>query len=268
MVSTIEANQIVHTALINSGEYEKSPHRLDESVENTKLKIAKLGLNNRADIKHLDVGCGDGFIFECTPSQWKQFGIDATKAMLDVCNAKHPNVKTSIGIAEKIEFDNDTFDVVTCYSFLDHLEDTAAFYAEAIRVLKPGGYFYFGLSPNRDFYKQLMMVEKCSLSNDFPDIDLDTEIIKAFNDGDYYQEKYDISSEILSTCEPGKTTINGLLASDEIEKLINLKVTKVNVWYEWIVQQNKLPNQDINILKKYLPFTAGSFKYFDLWGVK
>lgn len=268
MVSTIEANQIVHTTLINSGEYQRSPHRMHESVELTKTKIASLNLGKLNTIKHLDVGCGDGFMFECTPKGWDQYGVDATQAMLSACKTNHPTVKTKIGIAENLDFESETFDIITCYSFLDHLEDTNAFYSEAIRVLKPGGIFFFGLSPNRDFFLQLRNTNEFEFDKDFPEIDIKSELLKAFNDGEYYEKNFNIPSGVLSACEPGKTTAKGLSASEEVEKLYNLSVEKVNVSYEWVIQQNKLPAIDVSILKKYLPFTSGIFKYFDLWGRK
>ena len=146
----IDANKKVHSILVTSGEYARSPHQKHENKERVSKKLALL-CNSDTVIRHLDVGCGDGFIFDCRPMRWSSMGIDVTNEMLEACKRKHPDIALQMGEAESLPFDNETFDVVTCYSFLDHLENSALFYQEAYRVLRPGGKVYFGLNPNRKF---------------------------------------------------------------------------------------------------------------------
>ena len=264
----IEANRRVHSSLILSGEYQRSPHRSADSVRRVRSILS--GLNaSRQPLAHLDIGCGDGFIFECKPSHWVSHGIDATPEMLQACTANHPEVKLQLGYAETLPFKDASFDVVTCYSFLDHLESTACFYAEAMRVLKPGGMFYFGLSPNREFYVALIRSSQFKLSEVLSrQVDLALESQKAFDDGTYYEQHFGIDKKDLSRCEPGKSIAHGLSPTEEQSKLQTLGANRTEIKYEWIFQQNRLSPEIVEHLMGFLPFTSACFKYFDLMGVK
>lgn len=55
------------------------------------------------------------------------------------CNQK-PNVEFVCGDATQLPFPDASFDAVTMFDVLEHIPDDAAAIAEAIRVLKPGGY--------------------------------------------------------------------------------------------------------------------------------
>jgi SAM-dependent methyltransferase len=264
----IEANRRVHSSLLLSGEYQKSPHRSMESVRRVQTVLSELHVIGERPL-HLDIGCGDGFIFECAPKHWNKHGIDSTPEMLQACGLNHPEVKLQLGLAEKLPFNDASFDIVTCYSFLDHLESTNRFYVEAIRILKPGGIFYFGLSPNSEYYAALLSAKEFKLSKVLTDqVDLKLEFLKAFDDGSYYEANFGIDKKELSMCEPGKSITNGLTPNVEKSKLKRLNVTKIEVNYEWIFQQNRLEATKVNNLIDFLPFTSACFKYFDLIGIK
>jgi ubiquinone/menaquinone biosynthesis C-methylase UbiE len=47
--------------------------------------------------------------------------------------------------AETLNFDSETFDLVTCYNVLDHTQNPFAILKEIHRVLRPNGYFLLGL---------------------------------------------------------------------------------------------------------------------------
>ncbi len=263
----IEANRRVHSALISSGEYQRSPHRGPDNVKRVGEVIARI-MPPASPAHHLDVGCGDGFMFECTPGTWKRQGVDITPAMLQVCAGRHPDVKLQEAYAERLPFPDATFDVVTCYSFLDHLESTAPFYAEVLRTLKPGGHFYFGLSPNREFNLALERSMQYPLSEQLKKLDLPLERQKAFDDGAYYHENFGINPEDLRDCEPGKSVAKGLLASEELLKLKAAGFSEVGIEYEWVFQQNRIDPAAVGTLRSFLPFTSPCFKYFDLIGTK
>lgn len=268
MNKVLSANIKVHTSLIRSGAYESSPHRSAESKERLTGCLAKLNVQSESSPMHLDVGCGDGFVFECVPDDWTTFGADITPEMLLRCANKHPRAQLVNAPAENLPFEDSYFDVVTCYSFLDHLEDTRLFYSEALRLLKPGGYFYFGLSPNRDFYTKLGLCNDGYRSRLQEKLDLDLEVMKAFHDGEYYQKNFNIDPEDLQLSEPGKTRAGGLDPIEEIAALIKAGAGEVSLAYEWILQQNRLEPQHIDVLHAFLPFSGGCFKYFDLIGSK
>jgi SAM-dependent methyltransferase len=188
--------------------------------------------------------------------------------MLDACAQKHPDVKLKEGYAEELPYPDASFDVVTCYSFLDHLESTERFYTEAIRVLKPSGVFYFGLSPNRDFYIALIQSRQSELSAYLQNkVDLPLELKKAFDDGAYYEENFGIDKKDLLQCEPGKSILNGLSPMEEVIKLERLGSCQVKVNYEWAFQQNRHNADVVKTLINFLPFTKSCFKYFELTGL-
>lgn len=263
----IEANQRVHAALLGSGQYQKSPHRSAESMRRVQSILSNFP-SSAQTLMHLDVGCGDGFIFECKPAHWVSIGVDATPEMLDACAANHPDVRVQLGQAEDLVFEDSSFDIVTSYSFLDHLESTERFYAEVLRVLKPGGIFYFGLNPNRCFYQALAELRGFAASESLHHADLTLELLKAFDDGAYYQENFGINKEDLLCCEPGKSERGGMSPTEEQYKLARLGANLTEYKYEWIFQQNRLPSDTVAKLVDFLPFTSRCFKYFDLNGVK
>jgi SAM-dependent methyltransferase len=264
----IDANRRVHSNLILSGEYQRSPHKTRQNVIRVNSELSKFNLK-KPGITHLDIGCGDGFIFECRPLNWISHGIDATPEMLKICTNNYQDVVLKEGIAELLPYEDESFDVVTCYSFLDHLESTERFYFEAMRVLKPGGNFYFGLSPNRSFYNELMQSKDFELSEILNSkIDLVLELQKAFDDGTYYEENFGINKYDLIKCEPGKSIKKGLSPKEECSKLKKIGASKIKIKYDWVFQQNKIDTKTIKTLIDFLPFTSPCFKYFDIIGSK
>lgn len=268
MSNVIEANRKVHATLIKNGHYQQSPHRSPESRLKVAEKLATLQLPHQNKIRHLDAGCGDGFVFECRPANWKSAGIDVTDEMLQECARNHPEVELYNSPVESMPFEDESFDVVTCYSFLDHLQDTRRFYTEVLRVLKPGGTFYFGLSPNRSFLKALLLYPYTPSSLTNTGVDVVVEYKKGFDEGKYYQENFGLDPLTVVECEPGKAQTLGLDPMEEIAKLSEIGATKPRILYEWVVQQNKLDNEAIKTLHEFLPLTSGCFKYFDIQGIK
>lgn len=264
----IEANQRVHAALLKAGHYQQSPHRRPESKARVSAQLQQIADTNDDSLQMLDVGCGDGFMFECTPSNWQRHGIDMTPEMLAACQTNHPDVQLQQAPAEALPFLDHSFDLVTCYSFLDHLPSPEKFYAEALRVLKPGGKFYFGLNPNRSFTQSLKLLSSLDAYNRSDRIDLELEYKKAFDDGSYYETAFGINKTDLERCEPGKTIQQGMSAVDELYKLNLLGASECKLVFEWIAQQNKLSIQEVDLIRSLLPASSGCFKYFDLIGKK
>lgn len=55
--------------------------------------------------------------------------------------------------AEKLPFNDRSFDVITCNAAMHHFPDTAAFIREFLRVLAPGGRAVLGFEANRRFWR-------------------------------------------------------------------------------------------------------------------
>jgi len=105
----------------------------------------------------LDVGCGDGRLFQ----EYKVIGIDIDKEALK----KNPNPRIRMNITEeKLPFKDNTIDQIFCLEVLEHLQrtkDVVKVLKEFYRVLKSGGSLIIH-TPNRE---RLNLVMRKSLEN-------------------------------------------------------------------------------------------------------
>lgn len=267
----VEANIRVHEALLVAGEYEKSPHRRQESIDRLRGILRSFeapSAEGRGAIAHLDIGCGDGFVFECVPDGWACSGADASKGMLARCAEKHPGVVLYNSCAEDIDVPDGSFDVITCYSFLDHLEDREIFYREVFRLLRSGGVFFFGLSPNRLFSGALRAAEFHHGQTVYASGVLESEMSKAWDNGKYYSEAFGISETDLVLCEPGKTAHGGMDPAQELDQLKSKGFRALRLEYHWIMAQHLLDPSVVRTIESLLPISASAFKYFDMYGQK
>lgn len=106
------------------------------------VEFAKFG--SSAGLKVLEVGVGMGADYE----NWLRAGADATGVDLSSGSlayaerrCREAGLKPTLRLAdaEKLPFQNGTFDVVYSYGVMHHGADTAKCLEEAWRVLKPGG---------------------------------------------------------------------------------------------------------------------------------
>lgn len=103
--------------------------------------LAELELEPFEDV--LDVGCGTGAVLELLHEQYphKQLtGLDLTPKMIEVACAKQlDNINFIVGDAENLPFEPQSFDAVLCSNSFHHYPHPDRFFAEAARVLRPGG---------------------------------------------------------------------------------------------------------------------------------
>jgi 2-polyprenyl-3-methyl-5-hydroxy-6-metoxy-1,4-benzoquinol methylase len=92
----------------------------------------------------LDVGAGEGAL----SAKLKAAGLNVTACDLDVDNFSVPGVECRrVDGAGVWPYDNDTLDAVVGVEVLEHIDGHEPFFAEAARVLKPGGKLFF-TTPN------------------------------------------------------------------------------------------------------------------------
>lgn len=85
----------------------------------------------------LDIGCGKGFLVEAFERQGlKAYGMDISKYAL----SKSKATNLILGSAESLPFKDNSFDLITCFEVIEHLEKTEKFVKEAKRILVP----YYG----------------------------------------------------------------------------------------------------------------------------
>lgn len=86
----------------------------------------------------LDVGCGTGANLEMLSQFGDAEGVDVSQEALAFCLERGlKNVRS--GEAEKLPFEDETFDLVTALDVVEHLDDDLAGLREMQRVLKSGG---------------------------------------------------------------------------------------------------------------------------------
>lgn len=86
----------------------------------------------------LDVGCGTGANLLMLSQFGDAEGVDVSEDALAFCHERGlANVK--LGAAEKLPYDDGTFDLVTALDVVEHLDDDLSGLSEMRRVLRPGG---------------------------------------------------------------------------------------------------------------------------------
>ncbi len=109
----------------------------------------------------LDVGCGAGFLTNEFASQgYPVTGVDLSPESLKVAHNydKTKSVKYLTADALKLPFPDNSFDVVTCMDFLEHVKNPQLYVGEISRVLKPGGIFFFHTF-NRNLLSWLLIIK-------------------------------------------------------------------------------------------------------------
>ena len=86
----------------------------------------------------LDVGCGTGGNLSMLSQFGDAEGVDISPDALEFCRQRGlANVR--LGAAEKLPYDDATFDLVTALDVVEHLDDDVSGLREMRRVLKPNG---------------------------------------------------------------------------------------------------------------------------------
>lgn len=88
----------------------------------------------------LDVGCGEGrFCRMLQPLGIRTVGIDPTEALLLRAREQDPGGDYRLGVAEHLQVEDASFDLVVSYLSLIDIADLDAALRELARVLTPGG---------------------------------------------------------------------------------------------------------------------------------
>ena len=99
-------------------------------------EAAKAGTQNAVRI--LDIGCGTGANLEMLSQFGEAEGVDVSDDALEFCRLKGLNAQK--GLAERLPFDDGTFDLTTALDVVEHLDDDVAGLREMHRVTKKGGF--------------------------------------------------------------------------------------------------------------------------------
>jgi len=97
----------------------------------------------------LDLGCSSGaFLTAMKGPAWELAGIEMSKTMAKRAQDRS-GAKVFIGDLMDAPFENDSFDVVTCFHVFEHFYEPHKILKKVWNWLKPGGIFY-SMVPNID----------------------------------------------------------------------------------------------------------------------
>lgn len=116
---------------------------LRDIVQSSELTSAAADSNAPAEagtqnLRILDVGCGTGANLEMLSQFGSAEGVDVSDEALEFCRRKGLAVQK--GLAEKLPYADETFDITTALDVVEHLDDDIAGLKEMHRVTKTDGY--------------------------------------------------------------------------------------------------------------------------------
>ena len=122
----------------------------DADYEQGRLTRLEAALGRRvAAARILNVGCGTGgFNALAGRAGADAWGVDASAEAAAIAGLRAPGHRIFCALAEALPFSDGSFDVVYCYSTLEHVADAGRAVREMVRVLKSGGQLYVH-TPNR-----------------------------------------------------------------------------------------------------------------------
>lgn len=117
----------------------------DQPAYQAKLAITREYLSPDMDL--LELGCGTGgTALEHAPSVKRVVATDISPAMIEIANQRRRkanirNVEFAVAPVERLHFDDNSFDMVLALSLLHLVDNRLEVLREAVRILRPGGYF-------------------------------------------------------------------------------------------------------------------------------
>ena len=87
----------------------------------------------------LDVGCGTGANLLMLSQYGDAEGVDVSEDALAFCRERGLE-KVRLGAGEELPYDDGTFDLVTAFDVVEHMDNDLAGLREMRRVLRPGGH--------------------------------------------------------------------------------------------------------------------------------
>ena len=262
----VKANIQLHTKL-SSIYNETEPHFYPENQEVVRSILEQLK-KETSGTKHLDIGCGTGFILNLSHDLFEEVcGIDATKAMLDRVDTHNGKVKLFEGLAEELPFDDQYFDIITGYSFLHHLYDIKPVIEECFRVLRPGGKAYFDLDPNKDFWMDIKAIDEKDKNQYSKLIQREMDSVKST--AERIENEHGIDKEVFHKAEYIKDYKDGISPNEFTEMAKSIGFSDIVVEYYWypgqgnIIREHskELASQFDGFLKELLPNSRHIYKY-------
>jgi ubiquinone/menaquinone biosynthesis C-methylase UbiE len=273
MNRVIEANIEVHTAM--AGSYNRNePHYRPENRAKVRAKL--VALKQPGYRRMLDLGCGTGFIIDLAKDLFEEIhGVDVTQAMLDRVELGGGNITLHRCAAEHLPFAEDSFDFVSAYAFLHHVEDCRSVLAEVHRVLRSGGTCYVDLEPNRAFWAAISAIAAGGPRNALDPI-VAREIDSVLHTDARVEREFGLPADTFNRAEYTKSILGGIDAGEFCAEARALGFRQCEVRYEWFLGQGSVLHDQSpqaastveEYLRRALPLSAHLFKYLEFVLVK
>lgn len=102
----------------------------------------------------LDIASGTGRLSnKLLQVSKKVYGVDLSEEVLKIAQSKYPEIEFKIGESVNLPYESNFFDLVIINGSLHHFFAMEKTFAEAFRVLKPGGKFVILGEPNANYHK-------------------------------------------------------------------------------------------------------------------
>jgi ubiquinone/menaquinone biosynthesis C-methylase UbiE len=137
------------------------PQELGMEIIRAKVKkmLKKLNININQNLQYLDLCCGDGRKTMLFASYLKIKNIHGTD--IELWGPYKKNRKLSFDFKfiknNKLMYDDDSFDIVTCFLSLHHIPNLTNMINEVYRVLKSNGIFFIIEHDVHNFYDKLLI---------------------------------------------------------------------------------------------------------------
>jgi ubiquinone/menaquinone biosynthesis C-methylase UbiE len=101
--------------------------------------VARSGISSASKV--LEIGCGTGNYICAIQARvgCECFGVDPSTGMIAQARPRDSKVAFSVSPAERLDLRETAFDLAFSVDVIHHVQDRAAYFREAFRVLRPGG---------------------------------------------------------------------------------------------------------------------------------
>jgi ubiquinone/menaquinone biosynthesis C-methylase UbiE len=265
----LKANVLVHTRMAES--YNQSePHYRPENREKVRRHLVQLR-NDTEGRRLLDLGCGTGFIIDLAKDLFDEIdGVDITSAMLDRVDLNGGTIRLHNTTAQDLPFENESFDAITAYAFLHHLEDYRPVLSEMARVLCRGGRAYVDLEPNKLFWQHMSVLESNQHEQEtsYPEV-VQREIDSVLHTDKKVQMEFGIEPEMFNLAEYTKSILGGIDPLEFSKDAKDAGFSRCDVHPEWFLGQGSIMHSQSfeaaekisSFLLSIYPASAHLYKY-------
>ncbi len=143
-------NEVFHG---NDVVFSENPETQNQLFDLTKINFLKEIFGSEKK-KMLEVGAGSAYVsLYFAKRGFDSTCLDINSKILKIAENNFEKEKAKgkfvVGNAEKLPFEDNSFDIVSSFGLMEHFPDPTLAFSEMKRVLKPGGIFFADIVPNR-----------------------------------------------------------------------------------------------------------------------